>query len=97
MKCCAIDQLDCCHLEKHEEYWACKAQGSKTVDSRVDGCPHYETEGGYALRLALQKELDNLDRTFKEYDEWRDRCIRWGVNLGIIVLVAYMIFVWSIL
>lgn len=94
MICCSADEPDCRHLEKHGEYMACGALGFETIVPWIDGCPHYEASGEYALRVALQEELDNIDKTFKEFDKWRDRCIRWGVNLGIIVLVAYMIFFW---
>ena len=90
-------ELDCCHLEKHEEEcWTCRVHG-EFVDPHVDGCPDYETEGEYALRVAFQKQFDNIDRQIKEYakwhDDWCDRCIRGGVRAAIVVLIAYAIFI----
>ena len=96
MICCSPNQPDCRHLEKHGEYWSCHC-GFETIYSQKDGCGFYEAPGEHDLRITLQKEFDNIDRTFKEFDKWRDRCIRWGVYAGIIVLIAYAIFVWSLL
>ena len=97
MICCDPNQPDCRYLEKHEEYWVCNIYGCMPIDPPMDECFIYETEGEYALQVALQKEFDNINRTFKEFDDWRDRCIRWGVLGGVVTLIAYAIFLWSIL
>lgn len=93
MKCSAVDQLDCYHLEKNEECWACKAQDFKTVDSQVEGCTHYETGGEYALRIALQHMAEDADQHDKEFDEWRDRYTRYKAIGGIIILITYAVWV----
>ncbi len=97
MICCAANQPDCRHLEKSQPCWSCKALGLLTIDPMMDECHRYEAPGEYALRVVLKDISDDLDRKFKEYDEWRDHCIRGGIISGVIVLMAYALFVWWIL
>lgn len=97
MKCCVANQSDCRHLMKNPECWYCAFHGRVTIDPMMDACSDYEAPGDYDILVALRKELDNHERTFKEFDEWRDHCIRLGVKGVIVVLIAYAAFVWWML
>lgn len=93
MICCAANQPDCRHLEKHKEYWACKVLGCMPIEPQMDECLRYETPGEHDLKVALQKVIDDIDKKFKEYDEWRDHYIRRSIYAGIVILVAYAAWV----
>ena len=42
----------------------------------------------------FEEGFDDIDRHWKEYDEWRNRCIRGGIRASVVVLITYAIFVW---
>lgn len=48
----------------------------------------------YEFQADLQERLDVLDRTVRDYVEWRARCIRNGWISGIVVLSALALFIW---
>lgn len=57
---------------------------------KLTSCPDCELPGDYALRIAFQEKFDDIHRSFKELDEWRDLCIRRGIITGTVVLLLYL-------
>lgn len=79
MKCSSVNYPDCRFLEKHDDGWDCDLYKWVVDDPGLGVCLGYEPL---------------VNESFKEFDEWRDRCIRLGLYSAVVTLIALVIFVW---
>ena len=101
MICYQSDAPDCRHLIKTAPMSCMSPKRNKCdIDqSHPVECLFYEPgamtneQANVIIRQYFEEGLADLDRQLKEFDEWRDRCIRGGVRAGVIVLVLYALFV----
>lgn len=95
MNCCSEEHPDCRYILKRDGYWICDMHKTTTINPEGEGCSLYELSVKYALRIALQKKLDDLKQKQKqkqlEHDiDWHD-IVFTAIRDGLICTLACLV------